>query len=151
MNDDYPWSLAAKCKSPIACVAHGAYGWCLEQDTGEHIPLTQLKKFCTCDFPLQTNTTCPVDQHRHDAALQAAIQARRDRYTRSPCLLSEAELKILHHERCVCGHIRFAHDRLWGRCLHDFGEMEACACQRFTPEVTMLFSLVEQLNVDVHW
>ena len=35
MNGDYPWAVAAKCKPPVACQAHGDYGWCLEQDNGD--------------------------------------------------------------------------------------------------------------------
>jgi len=62
-----------------------------------------------------------------------------------------AEIKILHHEQCVCGHARFAHNRLWGKCLHEFGEVEACDCQRFASDAMTLFSLDEQLNVDVHY
>ncbi len=151
MNGDYPWELAAKCKPPIACTAHGDYGRCLEQDNGDHIPLSDLKKFCACDFPLQLSVSCPVDQHRHSATLEDALRARRDGYTRPVTRLNADALRLLHAERCVCGHARFAHNRLWGKCLHEFGEMEACECQRFASDAMALFSLDEQLNVDVHY
>jgi len=151
MTGDYPWHLGAKLKPPIPCAQHSDYGWCLEQDDGDHVPLSDIKKFCTCEFLWLPSASCAVDQHRHSAALESAIRARRDRYTRSVYSLSDAEIKILHHERCECGHSRFAHNRLWGRCLHDFGEVEACACQRFVSDAMTLFSLDEQLNVDVHY
>ena len=150
MNGDYPWELTAKRKPPVTCKTHGEYGWCLEQDNGDHIPLSDLKKLCRCDFPLQLSALCPVDQHRYSAVLEAAICARRDRYTRPVTMLEADALRLLHAERCVCGHKRYMHHRLWGCCLHEFGEVEACDCQRFTPEAVMLFSFDEQLNVDVH-
>jgi hypothetical protein len=151
VNNNYPWDLAAKIKSPIPCAQHSDYGWCEVQDNGDHIPLSDLKKVCTCEFLWLPSASCVVDQHRHSAALESAKRARRDRFTRWVTRLSEAEWQILSHERCECGHERGVHNRLWGRCLHDFGEVGACACQRFASDAMTLFSLDEQLNVDVHW